>query len=109
MPPKITLTSEPADDAIRSLARHITQFNQIGSGRPNDFRALAILVSDQESGEILGGRLEARGGVGLNATTTADATQFFGSLPASEIEFWLSLEAERLRHPILRRFYSERT
>ena len=61
-----------------------------------------------ESGEILGGRLEARGGVGLNATTTADATQFFGSLPASEIEFWLSLEAERLRHPILRRFYSER-
>jgi len=55
MPPKITLTSEPADDAIRSLARHITQFNQIGSGRPNDFRALAILVSDQESGEILGG------------------------------------------------------
>jgi len=55
MPPKITLTSEPADDAIRALARHITQFNEIGSARPNDFRALAILVSDPESEEILGG------------------------------------------------------
>jgi predicted Zn-dependent peptidase len=61
-----------------------------------------------ESGEILGGRLEARGAVGLNATTSADATQFFASLPASELELWISLEADRLRHPIFRRFYSER-
>ena len=61
-----------------------------------------------ESGEILGGRLEERGAVGLNATTSADATQFFASIPPSELELWISLEAERLRHPILRRFYSER-
>jgi predicted Zn-dependent peptidase len=61
-----------------------------------------------ETGEILGGRLEAHGAIGLNATTTADATQFFTSIPNEEVELWLSLEAERLQHPILRRFYSER-
>lgn len=61
-----------------------------------------------ETGEIIGGRLEAHGAIGLNATTTADATQFFTSIPNQEVELWLSLEAERLRHPILRRFYSER-
>jgi len=61
-----------------------------------------------ETGEILGGRLEAHGAVGLNATTTADVTQFFTSIPNDQVELWLSLEAERLQHPILRRFYSER-
>jgi GNAT superfamily N-acetyltransferase len=55
MPPKITLTSAPADDAIGSIARLITQFNEIGSGRPNDFHPLAVLVSDPETEEILGG------------------------------------------------------
>jgi len=61
-----------------------------------------------ETGEILGGRLESRGAVGLNATTTADATQFFTWIPTGDLPLWISLEAERLRHPILRRFYSER-
>ncbi len=61
-----------------------------------------------ETGEILGGRLEAHGAVGLNATTSADVTQFFTSIPNEQIELWISLEAERLQHPILRRFYSER-
>jgi predicted Zn-dependent peptidase len=62
-----------------------------------------------ESGEIVGGRLEARGGIGANASTTADATQFFTWMPAEEVETWLAIEAERLRRPIFRRFYSERT
>lgn len=72
----------------------------------NDWQQAATRYA--ESGEILGGRLEARGAVGLNATTSADATQFFASIPTSEVELWISLEAERLRHPVLRRFYSER-
>ncbi len=61
-----------------------------------------------ESGEIVGGRLEARGGIGANASTTADATQFFTWMPAEQVETWLAIEAERLRRPIFRRFYSER-
>ncbi len=61
-----------------------------------------------EPGEILGGRLEARGAIGLNATTTADATQFFTWIPVEDLEYWVSLEADRLRQPVFRRFYSER-
>lgn len=60
-----------------------------------------------EKGEILGGRLEARGAIGLNATTSPDATQYFTRIPSEELGYWLELEADRLRHPILRRFYSE--
>jgi predicted Zn-dependent peptidase len=61
-----------------------------------------------EQGEILGGRLEARGAIGTNAATTADATQYFTWLPPDQIEYWLSLEAARLSDPVFRRFYSER-
>lgn len=53
--PKITLTSQPPDEAIGVIGRLITEFNQTGSGRPNDFAPLAVLVSDPETEEILGG------------------------------------------------------
>lgn len=55
MLPKITMTDAPSDDALRTLTRLITQFNQVASGRPNDFRPLAIFLSDPETGETLGG------------------------------------------------------
>lgn len=55
MLPKITLTDAPENDAVETLSRLITQFNQIASSRPNDFRPLAILISDSETGEALGG------------------------------------------------------
>jgi predicted Zn-dependent peptidase len=61
-----------------------------------------------EAGEILGGRLEAKGAIGLNATTSTDATQYFGWIPSESLELWISLEADRLKNPIFRRFYSER-
>lgn len=71
-------------------------------------RAQQAATRTAESGEIMGGRLEARGAIGLNATTTAEATQFFTWIPPEHVALWISLEAERLRRPILRRFYSER-
>ena len=71
-------------------------------------RAHAAARATAEEGEIMGGRLEARGAIGLNATTSADVTQYFAWLPSSALELWISLEAERLRWPIFRRFYSER-
>lgn len=55
MRPKITLTDEPSSEALQTMTRLITQFNEVASGRPNDFRPLAILVSDPESDETLGG------------------------------------------------------
>lgn len=48
------------------------------------------------------------GGVGMNATTWFDATQYFYSLPANKLELWFSLESDRFLNPVLREFYVER-
>ena len=53
--PQMTLTDAPDDNALRTISRQITEFNQAASERPNDFRPLAVLLSDPETGETLGG------------------------------------------------------
>ncbi|HZU27840.1 MAG TPA: pitrilysin family protein [Bryobacteraceae bacterium] len=52
--------------------------------------------------------IEENGGVGLNAGTGEDATQFFYSLPSNRLELWFLLEAERFYDPVFREFYKER-
>src|SRR6476661_8428070 len=48
------------------------------------------------------------GGVGMNASTGADETQYFYSLPANKVELFAFLESERFYHPVFREFYEER-
>lgn len=60
--------------------------------------------NSQELGEVI----ERAGGVGLNATTDTDATQYFYSLPSNKIELWFALESERFLNPVLREFYTEK-
>ncbi|NEP18412.1 MAG: insulinase family protein [Leptolyngbya sp. SIO4C1] len=48
------------------------------------------------------------GGRGLNATTSADATRYFYSLPSNKLELWMSLESERFLDPVFREFYEEK-
>jgi predicted Zn-dependent peptidase len=52
--------------------------------------------------------LSRAGAVGVNATTGADETQYFYSLPASAVELFVDIEAERFWHPVFREFYEER-
>lgn len=74
-----------------------------------ELRAAAARARElAEPGEVYGRLLEAAGGIGLNAVTTADATQYFARLPASALATWLELEADRLRRPVFRRFLAER-
>jgi predicted Zn-dependent peptidase len=61
-------------------------------------------VIKNEFGEII----ERNGGVGLNASTGLDSTQYFYSLPANRLELWAFLESERFLHPVMREFYKER-
>ncbi|MCL1912101.1 MAG: insulinase family protein [Leptospirales bacterium] len=49
-----------------------------------------------------------RGGVGFNASTSKDKTEYYISLPASELELWAKTESERLRNPVMREYYLER-
>ena len=48
-----------------------------------------------------GSTLSQAGGVGLNATTSHDATRYFMALPANKLELWFALEAERFRVSML--------
>jgi predicted Zn-dependent peptidase len=52
--------------------------------------------------------LTENGAQGLNASTGNDLTNYFFSLPANRAQLWFVLEADRLKNPVLREFYSER-
>ena len=52
--------------------------------------------------------IEESGGVGLNAETGVDATEYFYSLPSNRLELWFLLESQRFLHPVFREFYKER-
>jgi predicted Zn-dependent peptidase len=52
--------------------------------------------------------LSREGARGLNATTSSEATTYFVELPANRVELWFALEADRMRNPVFREFYSER-
>ena len=69
----------------------------------------AVQEADQyvvvnEFGEIV----ESQGGVGLNAGTDLDETNYEYSLPENRLELWAYLESERFLHPVMREFYKER-
>ncbi len=51
----------------------------------------------------------AEGGVGFNASTSRDKTGYYIRLPSSKLELWAKLESERLRNPVLREYYLERS
>jgi predicted Zn-dependent peptidase len=62
-------------------------------------------VRRNEYGQLV----ETQGGVGLNATTSSDATNYFYSFPSNKLELWMSLESERFLEPVLQReFYKEK-
>jgi predicted Zn-dependent peptidase len=61
-------------------------------------------VKRNEYGQLV----ETQGGVGLNATTSTDATTYFYSFPANKLELWMSLESERFLEPVFREFYKEK-
>ncbi len=48
------------------------------------------------------------GGVGFNAFTSKDQTTYLISLPSNKLELWALLESDRMKHPVLREFYTER-
>ncbi|WP_081972620.1 M16 family metallopeptidase [Leptolyngbya sp. KIOST-1] len=64
----------------------------------------ASFVVQNEYGQIV----QQAGGVGLNATTSADETRYFYSLPANKLELWMSLESERFLDPVFREFFEEK-
>ncbi|MGF1516560.1 MAG: M16 family metallopeptidase [Nodosilinea sp.] len=64
----------------------------------------ASFIEQNQYGQII----QQVGGVGLNATTSADETRYFYSLPANRLELWMSLESDRFLDPVFREFYEEK-
>src|SRR5262249_5813115 len=62
------------------------------------------LVEENEFDRIV----ESNGGVGLNAGTSEDSTNYYYGFPANRLELWFLLESERFMHPVFREFYKER-
>jgi GNAT superfamily N-acetyltransferase len=58
MLPKITLIDAPDDGALKTISKLIAEFNETGSGRPDDYRPLSIILSHPDTGEPIGGLLE---------------------------------------------------
>jgi predicted Zn-dependent peptidase len=52
--------------------------------------------------------IEENGGVGLNAGTGEDATNYFYNFPRNRLELWFLLESQRFYDPVFREFYKER-
>ncbi len=48
------------------------------------------------------------GSVGLNASTSSDATRYVVNLPSNNVELWMALESDRFLNPVLREFYKEK-
>src|ERR1700683_4280895 len=51
--------------------------------------------------------VESNGGVGMNAGTAEDSTNYFYSFPENRIELWFYLESERFLPPVVREFYKK--
>lgn len=49
------------------------------------------------------------GGIQVNASTGSDATRFTAALPANQLELWCLIESERIKDPVFREFYTERS
>ncbi|NEQ97099.1 MAG: insulinase family protein, partial [Cyanothece sp. SIO2G6] len=115
---RVGTTDYDAEKAV--LTRLDTLFDQIqaakAAGESAELTAPLLAefaaVRQEASNYVIRNHLpqivQKAGGVGLNATTSADATRYFYSFPANKLELWMSLESERFLTPIFREFYEEK-
>ncbi len=51
----------------------------------------------------------AEGGVGFNAGTSKDMTTYIIRLPSNKLELWAWIESDRMKNPVFREYYAERS
>jgi predicted Zn-dependent peptidase len=82
-----------------------------------EFQKLQAEAAQYSNGEEYAKILEQEGSVyeysgaqysGVNATTSADSTEFFYSLPSNKIELWIAFESARFVDPVMREFFKEK-
>jgi predicted Zn-dependent peptidase len=100
------------DDAWRAIVAEQIKGSQTDAAKLQqlqaDFKTAQAEAGKYVISEAYSQILEENGGVGLNASTSRDSTQYFVNLPANRLELWMMLEADRLMHTVPREFYQER-
>ncbi|MGK7921700.1 MAG: M16 family metallopeptidase [Trichodesmium sp.] len=100
-------------DKLDEIFAQIEQANSSGKTEQvtqllAEFQETQKLASEYINQNEFSKIVQQAGGVGLNAATSADYTQYFYSLPANKLELWMSLESERFLEPVFREFYKEK-
>ncbi|KAK3243945.1 mitochondrial thiamine pyrophosphate transporter [Cymbomonas tetramitiformis] len=85
----------------------------LGNMRAADGHFAQLSKIQAEAAELqvpnaFGALYRRQGGVGLNASTNQDATNYYISLPSNKLELWMAMESERWRAPVFRQLYSEK-
>lgn len=106
-------SEKPLLDQLDGIAQQITEAQGRGDqaqveALQQQFTELQSQASSYVQQNAYGRIVEQAGGVGLNATTSADATRYFYSFPSNKLELWMSLESERFLEPVFREFYEEK-
>lgn len=74
----------------------------------NEFESLQQEASRYVVNNQFSEIVSRNGGTGMNASTSADQTMYFYSLPENRAELWFSLESARFKNPVFREFYKEK-
>jgi predicted Zn-dependent peptidase len=73
-----------------------------------DFEAAKDVAREFVVSNEFGQLVENNGGNGMNASTGADATNYFYNMPSNRLELWAYLEGTRMSKPVFREFYTEK-
>lgn len=92
------------DEDLKEVGRDPAKVAQLEAAWREAIQQAEQYVVVNEFGEIV----ESQGGVGLNASTDLDETNYEYSMPENRLELWAYLESERFLHPVMREFYKER-
>jgi predicted Zn-dependent peptidase len=89
---------------LKEVGRDPKKVDELEQEWRKAIEAADAFVVVNEFGKIV----ESQGGVGLNASTNWDETNYYYSFPENRLELWAYLESERFLHPVMREFYKER-
>ena len=103
------------DEVERVYDRYDTERNKGSKADPKALEALQQELKaamDKANSYVIPNAypqlIEENGGVGMNAGTQEDSTNYFYNFPKNRLELWFLLESQRFYDPVFREFYKER-
>src|ERR1700676_4320681 len=104
------LEKQAMDDVERVYDRYDAERNKDVNADP---KKLEALQQEQKANSFVIPNaypqlIEENGGVGMNAGTQEDSTNYFYNFPKNRLELWFLLESQRFYDPVFREFYKER-